>query len=241
MAWTFVASASNYAAASGTALNTSTALNVSAGDVLIAYAGWQDAVSGDTVTIDQSDGTDAFTMVAATKAVQASDIGGAMGYLVAAGADAAFTVRFTLSAAGIRRGILVLQFTPDAGDTIAVDGATVAVGSSAALDSGSITTAGSDVLVACGGAHASGIDTGRQYAGVNDDGSDLTANVYYGLWYRVTTDDGAATSNAGGNDNWVCSVMGLSATAGGGGGRTTKNTRSHPLGISVGMGWRLPA
>src|SRR3990167_6080949 len=110
MGWTQIAFVAGYAAASGTQVSASAALNVAAGDVLIAHTGWQGALSSDTVTVDQSDGTDTFTTPAAAKAVQASDVGSALSYLVAAGADAAFTPRFTLSAAGIRRGVACYLF-----------------------------------------------------------------------------------------------------------------------------------
>ena len=41
-----------------------------------------------------------------------------------------------------------------------------------------------------------------------------------------------------GNQDWAAS--GVSVKAAAGGGRTTKNTRAWPLGVEVGMGWRMP-
>jgi hypothetical protein len=217
LAFAFIATVSGSLAGPGvTTVNASSALNVAAGDVLFAHAGWQDALSGDTIAVDENDGTDAFTLVASTKLVQASDTGGALFYLVAAGADASFTPRFTVSPSGRRLTIIGMQFRPDAGATIAEDGATVAGGTGTALNSGTITTTGTDVVVVGGGATPAGALSPGQIGGVNASGF-TDAGGWGFMWYRIlsaTMTNGAATVTAGASDLWVCNILALSATVG---------------------------
>lgn len=225
-AWTLTTSVEGYAAASGTAVSATAALNVLTNDLIVCYTGWQGAVSGDTVTVDENDGTDTFTTPAAGKTVTASDIGGAMSYLIVTGDDASFTPRFTLSAAGTRRWIACYQFRPDASETVSVDGVTSAGGTSTSLNSGNITTTGTDEVVFGGGGWANGgtLLSDHAIGGVADDGNlddDPAGGIYYSLWYRILTGtmtDGAATATAVGSDNWTCSIIAFKSEAGGGGG-----------------------
>ena len=231
--WTQIALAAGYDAVSGTTNNTSTSLNVAVGDLLIAHTGWQGAVSGDVVTVDQSDGTDTFTTPAAAKGVQASDIGTALSYLIVGGADATFTPRFTLSAAGTRRGIAVYQFRPDASETVSADGANVGLGLGTALATGTITTTGTDEVVVGGGGHDNGsLLTVEQIGGVNADGSsDYDADGFYGIWYRILTatmTNGTADATAAASDNWAISVHAFKSEAAGGGAETFGFRRRVP-------------
>ena len=59
--------------------------------------------------------------------------------------------------------------------------------------------------------------------------------------YRIVAATGSYQSSfsyAGSATNAVNVFATYKAAAGGG--RTTKNTRSHPLGVEIGMGWRMP-
>jgi len=215
-----------YAAASGTTVSctvggTSGALNVLAGDLLVAHTGWQGAVSSDTAEVDESDDTDTFTTPAAGKFVQASDIGSAVSYLIVAADDSSFTPRFNLSPAGTRRWIGVEQFRPDAGETVTEDGVNAAGGSSTSLNSGNITTTGTDEVVVGGGGEAnSGPMTALQINSVNADGSAIsTPDEFYGIWYRILTatfTNGASTATTTGIDNWAGSIIAFKSAAAGG-------------------------
>jgi hypothetical protein len=44
-------------------------------------------------------------------------------------------------------------------------------------------------------------------------------------------------ADADGSSEWA--IVAIPLVAGAGGGKVTKNTRSHPLGVDVGMGWRM--
>jgi hypothetical protein len=69
-------------------------------------------------------------------------------------------------------------------------------------------------------------------------GSGFQGAISYRI-ITVATNTGATFTSSGATD----AVVGVVAFKGaaGGGGRTTKNTRSHPLGVRNGMGWRKAA
>ena len=221
MGWSHIAIVVGTAAASGTTVNASSSLSVDENDLLVASFHWQGAAAGDTITIDQSDGTDAFTNIANTKTVEGFDLGTGMAYLIVAGADAAFTPRFTLSAAGIERDILVRQFRPDSGDTVTLDTSNGSSGNGTALSSGVVTTTGTDeVVVGCGGQGNGTSLTSEQINSVAADAATDSASVYYNNWYRILTATfagGQATETAGGAANsWGCAIACFKSVGAGG-------------------------
>jgi hypothetical protein len=95
--------------------------------------------------------------------------------------------------------------------------------------------------------------------GVTTRATSTQVNVISGAWenFSYTLSSGEADAitdyttltlrtyktEVGGGSNRNCNVSTLEfecPDAGGGGGRTTKNTRGFPLGMEVGMGWRMP-
>jgi hypothetical protein len=220
MGWSHIAIVTG-TAATGTTVNASSSLNVAANDLLVASFHWQSGQAADTITIDQSDGTDTFTNIANTKTVEGNDFGTGMAYLVVAGADAAFTPRFTLSAAGIELDIFVRQFRPDSGATVSLDTSNGSSGFGTALVSGTVTTTGTDeVAVGCGGQGNGTSLTSEQINSVDADAATDSASLYYNNWYRILTATfagGQATETAGGAaSNWGCAIACFKSVGAGG-------------------------
>jgi hypothetical protein len=76
-------------------------------------------------------------------------------------------------------------------------------------------------------------------------GSGFTELVDHGAFslrfqsqWRADADTSVTWTWAGGDRQWAAIAVELNETVGGGG-RTVLNTRSHPLGIRAGMGWRV--
>jgi len=212
MAATFIASVIGTAGGNGTSLATSTPLNVAAGDILLC---WSTFTGADTTNAVSDGGSNALTMEANTVNVSA----GALGYKLIASANATATFTQTLGAARAFREIIVFQFRPDAGDTIARDAANTGSGSGAAASTGNITTGGAspiDVIVV-GGALTAGVDgaTSMTINGVAATGSVANTSA---MWYRILT-----ANFAGGNaaatvtsDDWVCQILAIKSDAAGG-------------------------
>jgi len=149
-------------------------------------------------------------------------MGGALLWLSVVSTDAAFTPRFTISPARIRRSIAVYQFRPDAGETVSTDGVNVGLGTSTTTNSGNITTTGTDEVVVGGHSHANGGSFSTiQIGGVAVDGSFAPAGQGFAvISYRILTavlTAGAATAVQGASDNWVGSILAFKSAAAGGG------------------------
>lgn len=205
--FTFVASATGYIATAGsTTVSTSTALNVAAGDLLCAFPNWQDAETGNTIVVDENDGTDVFTSGAVV--VNSNDAGGAFSYLLNAPADASFTVRATTQACR-RFGIIVYQFRPTTPPAALDAITTLATGSSTALASATLSTSVANSVVFGCGVSASGSQPVTGLIGGVAAGGLVSSDVWGSLWYRIpTTTLSTITANAtAGNDLWVCGIV----------------------------------
>jgi hypothetical protein len=194
-------------------------LNVAAGDLLVAWTEWQNAATGDTVVVDENDGTDTFT--AGTPLINTNDTGGCFSWLINAPADASFTPRTTISNASRRIAFLVLQFRPDAVDTVTLDDeGTPASGSGTAMASNTISTTGTDEAVVGAASHSGGSEvfTSEQIGGAAADGAiDGVSNNYAGMWYKLYTSTQtniSATATASTSDLWVCNIVSFKSVAG---------------------------
>lgn len=205
--FTFIASASNSTTGTGTTLSTSTALNLAAGDLVVVWTEWQSAVTGDTVAVDENDGTDTFTTTAAV--VNSSDIAGTFNYLLNAPADAAFTVRTTISASSTRIALIAYQFRPTTAPAVLDASTTPATGSSTAVASATISTSVADSVVFGGSSHASGTTTIELINGVTRGGK-VDVGGFTSMWYLIPTATfaaGTASATVGANDLWVGGVI----------------------------------
>jgi len=220
MGLSFIASVQGYSSLTGTTVNCSSALNVAAGDLLVAWTEWQSAATGDTVIVDENDGTDVFTN--STPSINSNDIGGCFSYLIDAPADASFTPRTTISQSSRRIAIIVLQFRPDSGETVSLAvSATPAVGSGTAAQSNNVSFTGDDVVAVGGVSSADGgsAPSNEQIADTAADGAVDLTNYYSGMWWKFFT---TAQSNIHAqctvpNDLWVCDIIAFKSEAAAGG------------------------
>lgn len=254
MAFAFVDAKGNSADANGGTLNASASLNVAAGDSLI----WLFKFEGDgqqggtdvTTTAGKSGslGTNGATFPAAGRLEHANgDFNYVMGYTLSCTADATFTPSFVLGSNRPFRTLICLQFRPDSGDTVTFETALVGSGtSSGTLSSGNISPSGTDLVAVGGYGHYTSTTPDTMVingvAGTEPAASPQPAQGSR-AWYRAGISgwtNGAASLNNGVSIDWLVGIIVLKAEAAGGGGRTTRNTRSWTHGVNVGMGHRMP-
>jgi len=215
MAAAFIASATANNTGSGTGLNASPALNIATGDIILAWVSWFGGAS--TITVSDG-GSNSLTMETTT--VGGGTEYGTLGYKLVGVANATATFAMTLGTARTYREINVLQFRPDAGDTIARDAANSGTSAGTAWNSNAITTGGAspvDVIVVGGGfCDAVEAPTSAQIGGVAATGQ---VGSIAGIWYRILTSNmssGAATGTTSSGE-WVCQILSIKSDAPGGG------------------------
>jgi hypothetical protein len=246
VAFTFIASAGGTNDASGTTLDCSGSLNVADGDVLVAWCKYEGAGAA-TMAVAKSTGSPAntFTFNATDRKDHSNnDLSGGFGYLLSAAADATATFRLTLGAARVYRRLIVMQFRPDAGETVTRDTGNSAQGSATTVASGAITTTGTDEIV-CGGygEYLAATTTSELVnAGAAIEPAASPQGSYTSCWYRILTATfvaGQATASFVGGGEWVCAAIALKSEAAVGG-RTTFNAHPTGLGMQHGLGMTLP-
>lgn len=209
MAATFIASAIGTTGASGTSLATSTSLNVATADILLCWSTFTGAATTNAVS---DGGSNAMTMETNTVNTAA----GALGYKLVGVANATATFTQTLGAARAFREIIVFQFRPDAGETIARDAANTGSGSGAAASTSNITTGGAgtvDVIVVAGALTAA-VD-GATVMKINAVAATGSVANQSAMWYRILTANftgGNATATVT-SDDWVCQILSIKSDA----------------------------
>ncbi len=228
MSWTHIASVSGEAGGTGTTLDITTALNIQAGDALIVMAGWDGGDSVATV-IETDEATNPCTML--TMAAGTGNTRLRMGYILSAEADAEAYFRLKLTTGRSYRKFIVMQFRPDAGDTVSYDtGETPANGASAAPQTGNFSTSGSDEVVAAfcylysGRTASSQLIADAAADGVTDIGSE--GHGWYKL-FTATQSSIHAQATLNSSDTFVIDEVALKATAGGGGSVVPKIMLMH--------------
>jgi len=96
-----------------------------------------------------------------------------------------------------------------------------------------------------GPSRALATDTGDSFTQADENESNATGQTF-NVGYKITAattslvcnGTGATLGGGGAAVGWFSGVASFKEAAAGG--RTTKNTRGFPLGVNVGMGWRLP-
>lgn len=218
--WTKAQSASNSGA-------TSIALTgVTAGNIIAMWIDWE---SSPTTSLSVSDGTSSLTMC--SLANNGGNELGQWAYLLSANSG---NKTYTITGGPTFSAIVIFEFTPPAGKTIAFAGeATPATGSSTTPTSGGLTFSGADSYLVLGGeGNFSGNATSAQlingaaaYEAVSSGGNNGDA------WYNALTTSLSGTTAAAtiGSAAWVCNAIAFSATTAGGG------ATSHLL-TAMGMG-----
>lgn len=213
MGFTHIASISHIVAATTTTVVLDSTLNVVAGDLLVCFANWEDG----TATVSVSDGgSNSLTM----KTPHAGGgAWGAMGYKIAASANATATFTMTLGTARPYKTLLISQFRPDAGETVTEDASNTGAGTSGTThSSGTINTAGTDEVVIGAAKNYTGLTyTNEQIGGAAADGS-LDEGNLSAIWYKIytSTQSNIAASATGPSGDWVCDIIAFKSASGGG-------------------------
>lgn len=217
MSFTFIASAEAEVDTAGTTLAASSSLNVATGDLFVAWCK-HESTNGTFAVSDG--GSNTFTFDAGDEINHSNaDLNGSFGYRLSGVANATATFTLTTASKPFRR-LLVWQFRPDSGDTVARATGATGQGTSTTPTSGVISPSGTDLAVLGGyGEYSVGavsvqrinlVDaTGIQFAGAS-----LTCS-----WYRILT-SGFSNGTAAcviPSAAWVCNVIAFSATAAAGG------------------------
>jgi len=205
-----IATVGNWDNASGTTLDTSGSLNVAAHDLLVAVSKWE---SGDTTTsVQKNSGSPAnvfdFPNISPDTHFY-SAFGGEFGYVLDAAADATATFRQTMAAARDGRRFFVMQFRPTSGYVAVYDAAHCARGTSAAPNSGNISTTGNDaVAIGAYGEFSSNTTSSEQINGVAATEPTNSPQDQASVWYRILTStftNGAASATLA-NIDWWCGI-----------------------------------
>lgn len=213
MAYAFRGSGTNAANSSGTVLIAGSVGSVAAGDLVICWTRYEGADTTTTV----SDGTSTFTP--ATRYSHGVGLVGQFHYLLASVATGVVSCTQTLTAARQFRAITTMVFSKTGTPTF--DAENGATGTSASLNSGNIATADTDEVVVGGYSNfGGGLPTSEQINGVAATAVVDDPNSLGSMRYRILTSTfgaGAATGSIS-SFEWVCAILAIKATAGGGGG-----------------------
>ena len=220
MEFTFIASAGNNDDSSGTTLGTTATLNLATGDVVVAWHKWEGADT--TVSCAKDTGSPANTHTLGTKINHGNgDLSGQFTYLLSATADTTATFRQTLSASRPYRRLIVLQFRPDAGETVSLDVQNTGSGTSLTPTSGSITTTGTDEIVIGGyGEYSANSTSSETIGGTAATEPAASPQGYSSAWYRILTGTmtgGTASGSIGSTQDWVCNIIAIKSVSAGGG------------------------
>lgn len=229
-------SGSNESGSTGTTITTSLT-GVSAGSVMVA---WVKHEGADSVTVTVSDGTTSFTDRPIVHSIHADTTSGQFFYLLSSVASGSVTYTATFSTAVAYRSIAIYELSAGAAASFDVSngsGADAAGGNT--ITSGTVTTTGSTAVAFGGYAEASSASFSSPL--INGVAADHTTNVgtFGRVWMKTlsaTFSGGAATATLPSGNVAATAILVLKE---GSAGRTTKNTRSAPLGVNLGMGWRM--
>lgn len=235
-ALTFVQKQSTSADATGTSLAL-TVTSTTAGALHVVYCKWEGA-AGSTAGVNY---TTNFTARTVYDSHTSSDLHGQYFYILS-GDGGKTTVTFTLSATRPYRRIHFWEFTYTGTAAFDQEVNNFAT-SSTAVTSNNYTPTGSEIV--CLGAYGEYTGTTTSGETINGTAADQVqrntpAGSFTATWERIVAAGFTGAAAATGGTSWICQAISFNVTAGGGG-RTTKNTRSWPLGVGIGMGWQMPS
>jgi len=203
-------------ASTATTVDTSTTLNIQDGDVLVFAVGYAKS-SAQAVSVAETDGTSNPATMLAEKDNYERVL---FGYNLNAEANASATFRVTIAASSYRVSLIVYQFRPAAGETVALDaGPSGAGGSSTAPQSGALTTiAASSVVFGMISAGSSPISySDPLIAGSAPDRSDTTAYALAEYTAFTSTQTGIrASATLAESKAWAAQAVSFSITSSGG-------------------------
>jgi hypothetical protein len=171
-------------------------------------------MEGATTTVTVSDGTTSLTQTPSGLISHANgDLNGSLFYLPSSVASGSVTYTATFGASRPFRQIMMMEFS--GAGTKSADGNNEGSGTSAAVSSGTITTAGTDVVVVgTSGIYFNITTFGEQVGGVAADGRLGTQDA--SMWYRILTatmTSGQATGTLSSSREWVSQILAIKFTA----------------------------
>lgn len=184
MGFSFVNSAKSEYDYNSSPQATSSTLNIASGDVLVAWVGYEDdRVSNCTIT----DGASNTFEVEQETANEDNGPRGRFGVILNAIANSSATFTVTVGTAPYC-GLIILQFRPDAGETVSVDVKDEEIGKwGSVLTGGVISTSGIDEIVVAGAKNYYSADFGNPTIG----GESASIVQFSGCWnaaiYRILT------------------------------------------------------
>jgi hypothetical protein len=214
---------------------------VTAGNLIVLWIKFE-GDANNNATCSASDGTSSFTARPVNHNDGVDDLHGCFLYLLASVASGTVTYTVTISESVPFKVVHAREYsyTGTLSFDVADETAEGATSPATVGPSGAITTTGTDEVVIGGIAfyQSTGIDTSTigGVAAANEVGTGTSGFTSHRI-LTATMTSGTFVANVGADNDWVASIISFKAAAGGGG-RTTKNTRSAPLGVEVGMNWR---
>ena len=234
MAWTHIANAVGASDVGVTTLDTSSSLNVAAGDLLVIWAKHEDATTTFAAAKSTGTPTNTFTFDAGDKVDHTNTfLHASFGYLLSAAADATMTVRLTLGASRQYVRIVVMQFRPDAGDTVSKNTSAVGQGTGTSAASAGFSPSGDD-LVVCGGFGEFDAITLSSHQINAVAATAVSSGSVTAAWYRILTagfTNGTASVTASASADWITNGIAFAAT-GAGGGAAARPSSLSLLGVS---------
>jgi len=221
LAFSYIASVGAYATASATTLDTTASLNIAEKDLLVSICAWEDTNTTLASVDDSVDDSNSMEI----KTVSSS---GGNYMQVARKINAALknpsTIRMTLNAAAGYRFFCVMQFRPDASETVTEDGGPNAgAGNSTAPASGAIDTTGDDAVI-CGAVknYTNPNISNPLIAGLAADGSfyPYATPNFYMMWYKLFSsaqNDITASATLAASAVWICDIIAFKSVAAAGG------------------------
>jgi len=211
MAWAYVASAFADTAADGTTLDCTSSLNIEDGDIIVGFASF--GGSDTTISIEATSGAvNAFTI---SSHVTTAAVFGAIGRKIEAVANATSTFRLTLGASRTYRSIFVMQYRPDAGETVTLEaGPAPGTGTGTLATSGAISPSGDDLMVVAGFRQYDQISSTYTIAGGAATGS-VSDGIFGALWYKAFTSSqvGITATAALDNQQWIIDILAFKSVA----------------------------
>lgn len=214
MGFALVAAASGDYWTTATVQDCTSSLNVAAGDLLVAVIGFRTTARGIT-SIADTVGGNTMTLTAVFPDSD-SDQFMAMGYKIGAAANATATFRLTLDGEALKPSIVVLQFRPDAGDTVSLDtGPSDNIGTGSTLQTDDFSTTGDDEVVVCGKEAANSGSADTQIADAASDGAYSPAQNDIAGWYKLftSTQSNIHGQQAIGYAHWTCAALSFKSVA----------------------------
>lgn len=240
MAIARVNTANGSASGSGTTVATG-AQNHTAGNTIEVWITWEDTSTTVTQVTDTAGNTYSILTAPTPDGVR-----GTMAYATNITGHATNVVTATLGSAAPFKNIVAVQYSGLATSSVLDKQNTGTSGGGAGVQvstgaTGTTSQADEQLGVGVGCYGSVSCTPGANWTEVFDSGAVkfyeriVAATGSYLVDASTTSPDELQLSSS---QNWVAVIGTFKADAGGGGGRTTKNTRAWPLGVEVGMNWR---